>query len=511
MTQIHLADMAHLAPELTLVIAAIVLVLLDLVLPKSISRNRFGLVSLLALAVSAAFLIARLDKPVVSMLYDSFRIDDFSNLIKLLLLVGTAFVILLSYGSKKEQSNPYLAEYYYLLLPATVGGMVMASATDLITLYVGLELLSITSYILVGIRTSSTFSLEAAMKYVILGGIASAFILYGMSFLYGLTGYTQIVLHDGANIVGGVMPGISGLDAHNAPLAYIAMFLLIGGFAFKIAAAPFQSYAPDVYQGAPSSVASYLAVVSKTAAFAVVARFLVAIFVGDSVGGLPLKSDMLHIVEIIAAVSMVVGNALALRQRNMKRLLAYSGVANTGYLLVPIGVAFGAQGVHTNSVNELLFYALAYMLMTFGAFTVVQIVARVNGSEEMSAFAGLYYRAPWTAIAMIVFVLSLAGLPISAGFIGKLSILLGAVAVKAYWLALVMLLTSVASFYYYFSIVRQMFMRMSEDDAKVSVPFPLGLILWITALGTIALGLFPNIVFNYLEKIIDLTADFFIL
>jgi NADH-quinone oxidoreductase subunit N len=254
-----------------------------------------------------------------------------------------------------------------------------------------------------------------------------------------------------------------------------------------------------------------LAVVSKTAAFAVVARFLVAIFVGDSVGGLPLKSDMLHIVEIIAAVSMVVGNALALRQRNMKRLLAYSGVANTGYLLVPIGVAFGAQGVHTNSVNELLFYALAYMLMTFGAFTVVQIVARVNGSEEMSAFAGLYYRAPWTAIAMIVFVLSLAGLPISAGFIGKLSILLGAVAVKAYWLALVMLLTSVASFYYYFSIVRQMFMRMSEDDAKVSVPFPLGLILWITALGTIALGLFPNIVFNYLEKIIDLTADFFIL
>lgn len=511
MTQFQLADLAHLAPELTLVIAAIVLALLDLVMSKSISRSRFGLVALLALAIASSFIIVRLNEPIVNLMSDSFRVDDFSNLVKLLLLLGTAFVILLSYGSKKEQSNPYLAEYYYMLLFATVGGLVMASSTDLITLYVGLELLSITSYILVGIRTNSTFSLEAAMKYVILGGIASAFILYGMSFLYGLTGYTQIVVHEGSNIVGGIMPALAGLEPSNAPLAYIGMFLLVGGFAFKIAAAPFQSYAPDVYQGAPTSVASYLAVVAKIAAFAVVARFLGALFFGESAGDLPIKQDMLLILEIVAAASMVVGNALALRQRNMKRLLAYSGVANTGYLLVPIGIAFGTQGVHTNSVNELLFYALAYVLMTFGAFTVVQIVARVNGSEEMSAFAGLYYRAPWTAIAMVVFVLSLAGLPISAGFIGKFAILLGAVAVKAYWLALLMLLTSVASFYYYFSVVRQMFMRMAEEETKVSVPVALGVILWVTAIGTIALGIFPNVVFNYLEKIINLTTDFFIL
>jgi NADH-quinone oxidoreductase subunit N len=500
--RLHVADLANMAPELTLVIAAIVMALLDLVLPRTFARNRFGLLSLLAVVVSGMFVLAALNNPAVSLLGDSYRVDDFANIVKLLLLGGTALTLLLSYGSKREQTNPHLSEYYYLLLPATVGAMIMASSGDLITLFVGLELLSISSYVLVGIRKTSHQSTEAAFKYVVLGGIASAFILYGMSFLYGLTGTTN---------VSEINTALQGFDPSFGPLLYVSFFLMLAGFAFKIAAAPFHAWAPDVYQGAPTSVAAYLAVVSKTAAFAMMFRLIYNLYYNVGTTEAPISQDLFLMVSIIAAVAMVVGNALAIKQRNMKRLLAYSGVANAGYLLVPLGVTFGDNFLHVSNVNEWLFYALAYLFMTFGAFTVLQVVARVNGSEEMSAFAGLYYRAPWTAVAMTVFILSLAGLPISAGFIGKMYILLGALSLKVIWLSIIMIVTSVASFYYYFSVVRQMFMRMADEESSIDVPVSLAIIIWICAVGTLALGLFPNFVFDFLDSIFDITKDFFMI
>jgi NADH-quinone oxidoreductase subunit N len=500
--RLYYADLAHLKPELTLIIAAALLALLDLFLPKSIARNRFGWISLVALAVSGAFAYNQIDNDPVALLGQTYRIDGLAVIIKLFLLLGTAFVILLSYGSKKEQTNPHLGEYYYLLLPATLGGFVMASSGDLVTLYVGLELLSITSYILVGIRTNSSLSMEAAFKYIVLGGIASAFILYGMSFLYGISGSTQLVE---INTV------LSEFDPSMGPMVYVSLFLLLIGFSFKIAAAPFHAWAPDVYQGAPTSVAAYLAVVSKIASFAMIARVVYNTYFGVSNGGYPISDDLLLLLSIIAATAMIVGNALALKQRNMKRLLAYSGVANSGYLLVPLAASFGDNYMHVSNINEFLFYAFAYLFMTLGAFTVVLVVARVNGSEEMSAFAGLYYRAPWTAAAMVIFILSLAGLPISAGFIGKAFILLGAISVKAYWLSAIMILTSVASFYYYFSIIRQMFMRMADEESKIHVPYALAVIIWICAIVTLGLGIYPQIVLEYLDKVFDITKDFFML
>lgn len=501
MERLHAEDLWYLAPELTLVIAAIALSILDLALPKRFNRSWLGPFSLLALIVSAAFVVYRLDGETVQLLNQSYRIDDFANLFKLLMLGGTAFTVLLSMGSVKQSDLPHLGEYYYLLLPATVGGMIMASSGDLITLFVGLELLSITSYVLVGIRKSSHQANEAAFKYVVLGGIASAFILYGMSFVYGLSGSTN---------VSEINAALGQFDPSYRGLIYMSFFLMLAGFGFKIAAAPFHSWAADVYQGSLTPIAAYLAVVSKAAAIAMMFRVIYNMYFGVGDVSTPIYKDIFLTISVLAATAMIVGNALALRQRNMKRLLAYSGVANAGYFLVPIGNAFGDNFLHLSGFVELFYYMLAYLFMTMGAFGVLVAVSKAAGHEEMRGFSGLYYRAPYTAVAMVVLLISLAGLPVTGGFFGKFYIILGTVSLQTYWLALIMIATSVMSFYYYFSIIRQMFMRSGQEGQAVRMPWPVGAVVWISVAATLILGFFPTVVIEYLEGIFDLTSDFFI-
>ncbi|SEM79476.1 NADH-quinone oxidoreductase subunit N [Lihuaxuella thermophila] len=478
-------DLKVMAPELVIVSAAALLSVMDLFLKETASRKVIAVLSLAAVLAAGVFAVMGFGHPPYQILGDTYRIDSFSLTFKVIILAGTALVLLLSLHLNKEEIETREGEYYYLLLTAVLGGMVMVSSADLITLFVGLELLSLSSYVLVGIRRKDLKSNEAAWKYVVLGGVSSAFILYGMSFVYGLTGSTNLfVIRDR------LMQALySGYDL----FVYLALFLMVVGFGFKIATAPFQMWTPDVYQGAMTPVTAFLAVVSKTAAFALVMRIMLIAF-------LPVFSPQISVgveklLMILAALSMIAGNAVALKQTNAKRLMAYSSIAQAGYILVPLSTLGFVL------FPSLAYYLLAYLFMTLGAFAVLDVVTREGKNEELHVFAGLHQRSPWLAFAMSVFLISLAGLPVTAGFFGKFYLIINAIGREQHWLAGVMILTTVVSYYYYFGIIRQMYFRSPASLRPIPVPWTAGLVIVVGVIGTIGLGLLPDTVLQSLGKI----------
>lgn len=506
MERLQASDLIYLAPELTLVISAIVISLIDLMLPKRVGRDLIGWLSLVGITCAAAFVVFHAiplvqAEGVVSLLNGSYRVDDFANIMKLILLGGSALITFMSIGAVRQDDIMHKGEFYYLLLPALLGGMIMASSTELITLFVGLELLSITSYILVAIRKQRAASTEGAFKYLVTGSIASAFILYGMSFLYGMTGSTS--LYEIRELLS---------EPSFYPLIYISFFLMIGGFAFKVAAAPFHTWAADMYQGAATPITAFLAAISKAAGFAVLFRVVYNAFYGLGDGaGAPLHQDFFFVLALLAAISMILGNTMALKEKNIKRMMAYSGVANAGYLLVPVlnDPFYANSSVHYTMFSEFVFYLIAYVLMNIGIFAAIMIVTGRSDNEEVSSFAGLYYQAPWSAVAIIAIVLSLAGIPISGGFFGKFYILFGTLQSQMYWLAAIMIITSVVSYYYYFSIVKQMFMRSSFQPIELMRSAPLAITLWICAILSVLMGLFPQVIIGGIESIFQYGYDLF--
>ncbi|MBD2845873.1 NADH-quinone oxidoreductase subunit N [Paenibacillus sp. IB182496] len=499
------SDLGFLVPELTLLAAAVLLALLDLALPQRYSRQIIGWLALggiLAALGSVIWWLLELNpsaaaaRPPVRLLGDSYRIDDYASVMKLILLGSGAMVLLLGLGSvRSDPQLPDKGEFYTLLLPALLGAMVTVSSGDLITLYVGLELLALTTYVLVGMRKQVSLGAEAGIKYVVIGGISSAVTLFGMSYLYGITGTTHL---------GQIGMQMAEAAARYEAFAYIGLLFVLGGLAVKLAAAPFHAWAPDVYQGAATPVTALLAVIAKAAVLAALGRIFYNAVVIPA-GGLPVGEDMLLALQILAAAAMLIGTLAALQQRNMKRLLALSGVAHAGYLLVPLSV--GVAGFQSNNLSELIYYLLAYALMTLGAFGVTSAVAEAAGHEEMSGFAGMYYRSPALALAMTVLLLSLAGLPISGGFFGKLFILFGAAQHHAYWLVAVMLGATVAAYFIYFSILRQMFLRQSDGGGPIRLPVPTAVVIWICVAGTLALGLVPGPVLEWIGSIVTLQGD----
>lgn len=478
-------DLKVMAPELVIVSAAALLSVMDLFFKETVSRKVIAVLSLAAVLAAGVFAAMGFGHPPYQILGDTYRIDPFSLTFKTLILAGTALVLLLSFNLNKEEIETREGEYYYLLLTAALGGMVMVSSADLITLFVGLELLSLSSYVLVGIRRKDLKSNEAAWKYVVLGGVSSAFILYGMSFVYGLTGSTNLFV-----IRERLMQALNG---GYEMFVYLSLFLMAVGFGFKIATAPFQMWTPDVYQGATTPVTAFLAVVSKTAAFAFVARILLIAY-------LPLfnpqvSDGVANLFMIIAALSMIAGNVVALKQTNAKRLMAYSSIAQAGYILVPLST------VGFVLFPSMAYYLLAYLFMTLGAFAVLDVVTREGKNEEITVFAGLHQRSPWLAFAMSVFLISLAGLPVTAGFFGKFYLIINAIGMQKHWLAGVMILTTVISYYYYFGIIRQMYFRTPASLRPIPVPWTAGLVIALGIIGTIGLGLLPDTVLQSLGKI----------
>ncbi|MCT8140119.1 NADH-quinone oxidoreductase subunit N [Anaerobacillus sp. CMMVII] len=473
------ADWSLMTPEIVLAILALTVFTIDFTTGIRGKKPFIGVLSFISLIITAVLVVV-FNQTSGSIVSNTFIVDPFAMLFKIAILIGVALVILTSMSYMDKHKEMYQGEMYSLLLFAALGAMLMVSSADLITLFIGLELLSISSYCLAGFRKSQSKSTEAALKYVILGGTASAFILYGMSFVYGLTGTTNLAA------IGRAMPQ---LYADYPYLVIMSLLFMIAGFGFKISVVPFHMWAPDVYEGSPTPITGFLTAVSKVAGFAILIRIL-------SVGFGGIYQEWYFIIAVIAALTMIVGNTVALVQSNVKRLMAYSGIAQAGYLLIPLAASLSFN----ITMSMIVYYTFAYVFMTLGAFAIISYVTEDANDEDLSSFAGLYKRSPFLAHSMTVFLVSMAGLPITAGFVGKVYIFLGVMTSQMVWLAVIMIVTSTISFFYYFGIIKQMYMRdPKEEDSMLKAPTSISLIVTISLIGTFGLALFANMLTNYMN------------
>ncbi len=381
--------------------------------------------------------------------------DYFSSFFNVLLLSATALVMLGSY-SYLEDGEIHYSEFYPIMLSATLGMMLLASATELLMIFVALELMSLMVYVLVGMRRMSSFSNEASIKYFVMGGVSAAIYLYGTALIYGALNTTRLETIAAAL-------GNNGATALANPILVAGIVLLFVGFLFKIAAAPFHLYTPDVYEGAPANVTSYMATALKAAVFAALVRVSVSLF-GDQ--GVKLLGDLQGVVHgaiwVIALLTMLIGNFVALMQTSLKRLMAYSAIAHTGYLLIGLlaGPTVGYSGI--------IFYLVTYVAMNIGAFVLISLFpGRDDEGLTLAGLAGLGQRHPVVAAALTVFLLSLGGFPPTAGFVGKYYLFTGALAAGETWLVLIAVLTSGVSVFYYLRLVVLMYM----EEGKAIAPF----------------------------------------
>lgn len=459
---------AALLPEICLSVLALALLLLNFSVPEG-NKGSIAGVAVAALVVAGVCMVPLWNHPVTTFA-GSYAVDNFALFFKTVFLLAAGLAILHS-GAYLRQEGSEHGEYYALLLFAVVGMMVMASGRDLMVIYVGLELMSITFYALVGLIRARLSSNEASLKYFLLGAFSSGFLLYGFSLLYGLTGTTSI-------------PGIHTFLAANpaavgAPLV-LAMVMVVIGLGFKLALAPLHFWAPDVYQGAPTPVTGFLSVGSKAAAFAAVLR----IFGSGLAGQGALWSELF---TGLAVLTMIVGNLLAIQQSDIKRMLAYSSIAHAGYAMV--GVVVGGV-IGTSAV---LFYMLGYAFMNLGVFGVITALNRTEGeASSLDNFRGLAKVHPGLAFIMFVLLFSLAGIPPTAGFFGKFYIFMGAVRAGLVWLAVIGMLNSAVSAYYYLRVIMIMYMSEPEGEAQILLSRPMTWGLAVSVLGVFALGLMPD-------------------
>jgi len=455
-------------PEIILSITGILLMLL---IPFSPERKqiRLGYLALAGFALAFASVLSQWGETDLTFSNMVFQ-DNFGQFSRSLFLFSGGIICVISMHYL-ERDRFLKAEYFSLLLFATVGMCLMATSADLVVTFLGIEILSIATYVLAGYRLGEGKSTESAMKYFILGAFSTAFLLYGIAFIYGATGSTQYLKI--AEVVGSM--------AEHPTILLLGVGLVLVGFGFKSAFAPFHVWTPDVYEGAPIPITAYLAVASKAAAIVTFLRILYQV-VPD------LSWNWQQLLWISAVLTMAVGNIAALAQSNIKRMLAYSSIAHAGYLLVGLTShnLLGAQGV--------LFYLLAYAFMTLGAFTVVQLVGRQDEKfVAIKDYAGIGYRCPFLGLSLSVFMLSMAGIPLTAGFTGKLFLFSAAIEQGMYGLVVIAVLASAIGVYYYLRVL--VFMYMREADAEtppVGLPFAARVVIWITLLGTLYLGIFPE-------------------
>jgi len=474
----HLGNLASLTlflPEIA-VTATILLLILVHVAGKNRQSAAPALLSLAGVGTALLLVALQPASPARSLFEGMVALDGFAIFFKALTALATIVVIFMSMESRELASRSQ-TEYYIFLLSVLLGMFLLAASTDIVMLYLALELVSIPSYLLAGYIKGRESSTEAAMKYVVYGATASGVMIYGFSFLYGLTGTTQMAEIGRA------------LAAGKAPLpVYLASVMVTVGFGFKIAAVPFHMWSPDVYEGAPTPITAYLSVGPKAAGFAVLVRFFYTVFATpDAVAGtwkLSQSVDWPMLFGILSAVTMSVGNLIAINQKNVKRLLAYSSIAHAGYmlmgfvLLTPVGL------------KAILFYLVVYLFMNLGAFYVVILVANGTNSEEIADYSGLGSRAPFAAISLAIFLFALTGIPPFSGFIGKVYLFAEVINRGVYWLAVVAALNSVVSLYYYARIVKVMFLEDPKETTEMPVQaFPRAVIS-LLAIPTLLLGIY---------------------
>ena len=468
-------DWHAIAPELVLAAAACIVLVADLFIPK---EGKW-----IAMPLAAAGIVATL-AAVVSLIGEerttlagSFEIDNFALLMKGLFCVIGLIVLAISFDHFRDGTY-YQGEYYFLLLCSLLGGVVMASSRDLISVFIAIELISIPAFVMVGLRKDDPMSNEGALKFFLFGVLSSAVMLYGMSLIYGVTGQTNLVaIRDAIAAAGG-----------DDPIIVMAVFFVVVGFAFKVSAVPFHFWAPDTYEGAPSPVAAFLSTASKIGGFV---GLLVLMFIA-----FPEVADSWRpSFAVLATLTMTVGNLIALRQRHIIRLLAYSGIAQSGYILVAFALIDPNNAESARQAFEsALVYIAIYGVMDLGAFAAAVSFARKGGSYFIDDYAGLWQRSPALALMLAGFLISLAGAPPMAGMWAKLFVLLAAIDAQVYWLAIVMGVNAVIAAWYYLAVVKRMFFEAPEVPEPVQVPYLLNAAMGVVSLALLAAFVYPPII-----------------
>jgi len=478
-------------PELVLAGFALAVILLDLFIRQ---KGVLVIVSLIGLVVAGGFTVAMLGGSFPAIFNNMLAVDNFALFFKLLFLVIAFLVILASvdYVTKFER---FQGEYYALILLSTLGMMLMAATADLISIYISLELTSISLYALVGFLKDKK-STEASLKYLLLGAIASAVLLYGMALIFGFTGKTQL---------GEIAQDIQAMPAQTllaSPALVLGMVLLIAGFGFKIAAVPFQMWVPDVYEGAPTPVTAYLSVASKAAGFAIILRVFFSAF------GMPewLSLDWGIIFAVLAAIGMTLGNIVAIPQNNIKRMLGYSSIAQAGYLMVGLAAVGFSPATDILGRSGILFFLASYALTNMGAFIAIIAISNKLNSDLIDDYAGMGRRSPLIALALTLCLISLIGMPPAAGFMAKFYIFSAAVQHNLLWLVIIAVINSVISAYYYLRVVKVMWFGESVSTEKVPSSGALRLALSLSCLGVLLLGIIPG----YIMKLAQLAANIFV-
>jgi len=477
----HANDLVTILPELILAALVLVVITVDLFLPRA---HKWLLTPLtvggLILAGAACVVVWDINETVYAGFY---VVDDLSVFFKGATIIIGILSSLFAPSYLRTRRIP-LGEFNTILVTALIGMCVLASSGDLVTLFLGLELMTMPSYLLAGLHKTDRYSNEGGLKYFLLGSFASAIVLFGVAWMYGLTGTTnidQIAAAMGASPTPGLLVAIG--------------FLTVGG-TFKIAAVPFHYWTPDAYQGAPTPITGFLSVGPKVGAFALLIRVF-----ADALA--PLRAEWLGVFLVLTVLTMTGGNIVALTQVNVKRMLAYSSIAHTGYIMAGLAAFANAssEAVAAQGIESILFYALGYGVMNIAAFAVVGMLQRdTRRYGGLNAFAGLASRAPLIAAAMAILMLSLTGIPPTVGFFAKLYVLLASVEAGLEWLAVIIVLNAALAAFYYLRVIVYMYMREPEDDPAEIDSSPSGsLALGISVVGVLVLGLFPGAVLALLE------------
>ncbi len=469
-THSYSAQLAAIAPELTLLGVALVVLAADL-LTKGKDGKLLAWLSVAGLALVGALLYSQSGEP--QTVFNMVEVDQFGRFFKLFtcasLVVVMAFVL-----NDRQQRLDDVGEYFFLLLSAGLGVFFMVSTTNLLLLMLGLELLSLCSYALAGFHKGNRNSAEASMKYVVFGGLSAGIMLYGISLLYGLTGTLDLVEMGTSETLAAQLSSIA------VPVA-VAIVLVIAGFAYKISAVPFHFWTPDVYEGAPTPVTTFLAVASKAAGFGALLRFLGAMFMTEGVNEVIAEygKSIGALLALIAAVTMTIGNLSALKQTSLKRMLAYSSIAHAGYVLI------GAAAMTAAGFEAAMWYLAAYYFMNLGAFAAVLFFEGITGSDKIENLRGMGPKYPLVSVALVALLVSLTGLPPTVGFYGKYLLFVEGVDAGLMWLVVVAALNSVISLFYYFRVAKALFLEQGEGAPSALCSRNLATLILLLSLGSV--------------------------
>ncbi|GIZ52475.1 NADH-quinone oxidoreductase subunit NuoN [Noviherbaspirillum aridicola] len=473
-------NFAPVYPEIFLVIATSAILLIDMFLSDA-KRHVTFLLTLGALLVCGLLTASQFGEPNTYTFNNMFVSDPMSNLLKIFCYVSVAVTLIYSrqYATDRGMlGNTIGGEFYVMALFSLLGAMVMVSGNNFLIIYLGLELMTLALYALVALRRGNPVSTEAAMKYFVLGAMASGFLLYGISMLYGATGSLNL------NEVATEVAKGSG----NRTVLVFGLVFLVAGLAFKLSVAPFHMWVPDVYTGAPTAVTLLIAAMPKLAAFGITIRLLVE-------GLFSLAVDWQQMLLLLAVLSMAVGNITAIVQTNLKRMLAYSTIGQLGFMLLGMltGVVNGNTAMAANGYSSAMFYVVAYVLTTLGTFGIIMLLARAGfEAENIDDLKGLNQRSPWFAFVMLVLMFSLTGIPPTVGFYAKLAVLQAVLSTGQVWLAVVAVLLSLIGAFYYLRVVKVMYFDEPTDETRIAATTDMRVTLGLNGVAVLALGILPG-------------------